>query len=153
VRSRLDELGPPASIHAVAYLEDMPSALAAADFAVSRAGAMTIAEFLNHGLPAVLVPLPTSAENHQMYNARALADAGAAVLVPQPELDARRLAAELGMLAGDAEALARMGVAARARSRPDARFEIAADIEGLLAGKRVGAPAARGASPGRGGAA
>ena len=53
-------------------LTEVRAALAAADFAVGRAGAMTIAEFLNQGLPALLIPLPTAAEDHQLLNARTL---------------------------------------------------------------------------------
>lgn len=123
---------PPASIHARAYLEDMPAALAAADVALSRAGAMATAELLNQGLPAVLVPLPTAAEDHQMHNARALADAGAALLLPQDELSAAKLATLLAELADDTDALEAMRAAALARARPDARTGIAADIATLL---------------------
>jgi UDP-N-acetylglucosamine--N-acetylmuramyl-(pentapeptide) pyrophosphoryl-undecaprenol N-acetylglucosamine transferase len=62
------------------YIQEMPRALAAADLAVSRAGAMALAELCAWGIPSVLVPLPTAAANHQHHNAVALADAGAASL-------------------------------------------------------------------------
>src|SRR5829696_6219571 len=73
------------------YVSPMSSAYAAADLAIARAGAMGTAEMCAWGIPAILVPLPTAAADHQTANARALADAGAAVLVPQRELDADRL--------------------------------------------------------------
>ena len=119
-------------VRMVPYVEDMPAALAAADFAVSRAGAMTTAEFLNQGLPAVLVPLPTAAADHQMRNARALEGAGAARVVPEGELDTTRLWDELVALAADADTRRRMREAALARARPGAAREIAADVASLL---------------------
>ena len=132
VTTSLERSGAPESIHVVPYLEDMPSALAAADLAVSRAGAMATAELLSQGLPAVLVPLPTAAEGHQMHNARALADAGTAVMVPQSELTAEVLASELKRLIADAKALARMRRRALDRAQPDAGRQIAADIASFL---------------------
>ena len=122
----------PAWVHVLPYVDDMPLALAAADFALSRAGAMTIAEFLNEGLPAILVPLPTSAEDHQSYNARDLAAAGAARHLPEAEMTPARLARELDSMASDPESLARMRRAARARARPDATREIARDVATFL---------------------
>lgn len=131
VAPRLEAAAAPA-VHAVDYLGEMPAALAAADLAVSRAGAMATAELLNQGLPAVLVPLPTAAEDHQMHNARALADAGAAVVVPQSELTAAGLAELLTELVTDPARLDSMRRAALARARPDARVQIAADVASLL---------------------
>ncbi len=132
VAARLTRLGYPPWVHVLPYIEDMPSALAAADLAVSRSGAMTTAELLNQGLPAVLVPLPTAAANHQAHNARALAEAGAAVAVSQAGLTADRLWAEVVRLAEDGTSLARMRGAALGRARPSAASEIAADVEALL---------------------
>jgi UDP-N-acetylglucosamine--N-acetylmuramyl-(pentapeptide) pyrophosphoryl-undecaprenol N-acetylglucosamine transferase len=125
-------LGYPPWVHVLPYIEDMPSALAAVDLAVSRSGAMTTAELLNQGLPAVLVPLPTAAANHQAHNARALAEAGTAVAVSQVGLTADRLWAEVVRLAEDGTSLARMRGAALGRARPSAASEIAADVEALL---------------------
>jgi UDP-N-acetylglucosamine--N-acetylmuramyl-(pentapeptide) pyrophosphoryl-undecaprenol N-acetylglucosamine transferase len=73
-------------IRVLPYIEVMADAYAAADLAVARSGAMSIAEITACGLPSVLVPLPTAAENHQERNARALADAGAAVMIPERDL-------------------------------------------------------------------
>jgi UDP-N-acetylglucosamine--N-acetylmuramyl-(pentapeptide) pyrophosphoryl-undecaprenol N-acetylglucosamine transferase len=119
-------------LHVVPYFEDMPAALAAADLAVSRAGAMSTAELLNQGLPAVLVPLPTSAEGHQMENARALEAAGAAIVVRQDELTPERLVAELRHVVSGPGVLGAMRDAALARAKPEARAEIAADVASLL---------------------
>lgn len=132
VEAALEAAGDPEWVHALPYVEDMPRALAAADFALSRAGAMTIAEFLNEGLPAILVPLPTAAENHQTHNARALQGAGAARVLPESELTADRLAAEIRSIAADPGALRRMREAARGRARPNATREIAADVATFL---------------------
>jgi UDP-N-acetylglucosamine--N-acetylmuramyl-(pentapeptide) pyrophosphoryl-undecaprenol N-acetylglucosamine transferase len=132
VRRRLDDLGAPATLHVVSYLDDMPAALAAADVALCRAGAMFTAELLSQGLPAVLVPLPTSAEGHQMHNARALEAAGAAIVVPQDELTPAVLVDRLAVLQRDAGLRAAMRTAALGRARPAARTEIAAAVAELL---------------------
>ena len=132
VSNALEDAGEPSWVHALPYVEDMPKALAAADFALSRAGAMTIAELLNEGLPAVLVPLPTAADDHQTHNARALEDAGAARVLPESELDAERLAREISSIAADRDALERMRAAARSRARPDATQAIASDVATFL---------------------
>lgn len=132
VREALDGIGSPEWVHAVPYVEDMPGALAAADLAVCRAGAMTTAEMMNEGLPAILVPLPTSAENHQLHNARALEAAGAARVLLQDELSPRRLAAELETMTSDPDGLADMSRRALERAHPRATDEIAGDVAMLL---------------------
>lgn len=126
------ECGAPSWVRVTGYVDDMPGVLSATDLAVSRAGAMFTAELLERGVPAVLVPLPTAAAGHQMHNARSLARAGAAVLVPQDELTGERLWAELGRLLSRPEELARMSRAARSLAKPTAAAEIAADLETFL---------------------
>jgi UDP-N-acetylglucosamine--N-acetylmuramyl-(pentapeptide) pyrophosphoryl-undecaprenol N-acetylglucosamine transferase len=93
--------------------------------AVCRAGGTTVAELAVVGLPAVLVPLPGAPGDHQTANAAALVRAGAAVLVPDHELTAERLAAELTPLVADSDRLARMGEAARSCAVPDAANRVA----------------------------
>jgi len=132
IEAALREVGQPEWVHALEYVEDMPAALTAADFALSRAGAMTIAELLNEGLPAILVPLPTAAEDHQTYNARALEDAGAARVLPEAELTGARLGEELRRLVQQPEALADMRRRAESRARPRATSDIASDVVTLL---------------------
>jgi UDP-N-acetylglucosamine--N-acetylmuramyl-(pentapeptide) pyrophosphoryl-undecaprenol N-acetylglucosamine transferase len=134
VRAALRGAGDPGWVRAVAYIDDMPAALAAADLAVSRAGAMATAEILNQGLPAVLVPLPTAAADHQRRNARALEEAGAAFLVEEEGLTGPALWSRVTSLLGDGEARAAMAEAARRRSRPDAARVIATDIVSFLPG-------------------
>lgn len=128
----LARAGSPDWVRLVAYIHDMPGALAAADLAVSRAGAMATSEFLVHGLPAILLPLPTAAEDHQTRNARALAEAGVAVHLPETGTDARALRAAMVDLASDEHRLASMARAARARAQPDATADIAAALTELL---------------------
>ncbi|MFS8636962.1 MAG: undecaprenyldiphospho-muramoylpentapeptide beta-N-acetylglucosaminyltransferase [Gemmatimonadota bacterium] len=133
VRERLAPLGIEGWVRVVGYIEEMPKALAAADFALSRAGAMATAELLAWGIPAILVPLPTAAADHQTHNARALEEAGAAVCVPEAELTPERLWSELRRLAGDAATRAAMAEKARMRARPDAAREIAERMLSLVA--------------------
>ncbi len=132
IRSELGELGAPDWVRAVPYIEEMPTALAAADLAVSRAGAMATAELLNHGLPAILVPLPTAAADHQSRNARALEEAGAALVLEESGLTGAALWARVEALMADHEACGRMSEAARERARPGAADEIAGAIAELL---------------------
>jgi UDP-N-acetylglucosamine--N-acetylmuramyl-(pentapeptide) pyrophosphoryl-undecaprenol N-acetylglucosamine transferase len=131
VGARLAEIGA-AGVHIVGYIQEMPEALAAADIAVSRAGAMATAELLAWGIPAVLVPLPTAAADHQIHNAWALAEAGTAVFLPESEATPGRLWGELVSLARDAERRGAMAAAARERARPDAARDIAGHLAALL---------------------
>jgi UDP-N-acetylglucosamine--N-acetylmuramyl-(pentapeptide) pyrophosphoryl-undecaprenol N-acetylglucosamine transferase len=109
----------------VEYEQDMVSLYSAADVAVLRAGANTVAELALAGVPAVLVPLPGSPGDHQGANARLLAAAGGAVVVPDGELDGARLASELEALLADPGRLATMGEAVKALGRPKAAEEVA----------------------------
>ncbi|AEW92700.1 MULTISPECIES: UDP-N-acetylglucosamine--N-acetylmuramyl-(pentapeptide) pyrophosphoryl-undecaprenol N-acetylglucosamine transferase [Streptomycetaceae] len=97
---------------AVAYLDRMDHAYAAADLVVCRAGSATVAELATVGLPAVLVPYPHAPHDHQTHNARVLTDAGAGLLLPDGECVAHRLAALVEPLLADPRRLAAMGRAA-----------------------------------------
>jgi UDP-N-acetylglucosamine--N-acetylmuramyl-(pentapeptide) pyrophosphoryl-undecaprenol N-acetylglucosamine transferase len=132
IAGRVQALGLSGWVHPQGYIHQMPHALAAADVAVSRAGAMALAELCAWGIPSVLVPLPTAAANHQYHNARALSDAGAATLLPESELAPGRLWSELVALTGD-EAR-RSGMAARAleRGQPNAAAKIVEHLGRLL---------------------
>jgi len=132
VEEALERAERPGWVHAMPYIEEMPAALAAADVALSRAGAMTTAEQLNQGVPALLVPLPTAAADHQMKNARSLEHAGAARVIPEDELSAERLAREFGRLLADPDRLRRMRERALERARPAATDTIAADVASFL---------------------
>lgn len=110
----------------VRYEDDMPTVLAAADLAVCRAGSSTCFELAAVGLPAILVPSPFVTADQQTQNARPLVAAGGAVLVPDAELDAARLADEVDRVLGDDVRRASMSAAARAWARPHAADDIAA---------------------------
>jgi UDP-N-acetylglucosamine--N-acetylmuramyl-(pentapeptide) pyrophosphoryl-undecaprenol N-acetylglucosamine transferase len=110
----------------VPYEDEMPAALAAADVAVCRSGSSTCFELAAAALPAVLVPSPYVTADQQTGNARHLVDGGAAVLVPDAELDGRRFAAEVEAILADPERWRAMSHAARALARPDAAARIAA---------------------------
>jgi UDP-N-acetylglucosamine--N-acetylmuramyl-(pentapeptide) pyrophosphoryl-undecaprenol N-acetylglucosamine transferase len=108
-------------------LEDFAAALAAADLVVGRSGG-SVFEVAAHGLPAILVPYPHAAGDHQSANARWMADGGAAVVIPDGELSGDRLAAEVGALLGDPEGLAAMGRASAALARPQAARDVAQEL-------------------------
>ncbi len=101
-----------------AFLDDMAAAYGWADVVLCRAGALTVAELAAAGLPAILVPFPHAVDDHQTGNARYLAEAGAAWLVPQGEFDAESLAGLLGGL--DRNELLERAERARALARPQA---------------------------------
>ena len=112
--------------HRVVPFEDrMPLLYGAADVCVARAGAMTVAELLVTGVPAILVPLPGAPRDHQTRNAEALVGMGAAVHVPDAECDGRRLAKELDALLSDPDRLHAMREAARVQGHPDAAARVA----------------------------
>ena len=111
------------------YLMPIAEAYAAADLAVTRAGAMTIAELCAWGIPSVLVALPTAAQNHQTHNAQAVALAGAAIALPQSELSVARLERIVGELREAPARLSAMHSAAIGRAKPHAADDIAAAIQ------------------------
>jgi UDP-N-acetylglucosamine--N-acetylmuramyl-(pentapeptide) pyrophosphoryl-undecaprenol N-acetylglucosamine transferase len=113
----------------VDYEEHMPALMSRATVAVCRAGAGTVAELSAAGLPAVLVPLAGAPSDHQARNSATLAEAGAAVVVPDAECDAARLDAVLAGLLADPARLDRMAAAARGLSRPDAAGRLADLVE------------------------
>ena len=119
------------------FLDDMPRRLANADLVVCRAGATTLAELAAAGRPAILVPFPFAADDHQRANAEAVRDAGAAVMIEDRELDGDRFAAEIAALAIDRPRRQRMAAAARTLARPDAAERIADVADALLDGKEA----------------
>jgi UDP-N-acetylglucosamine--N-acetylmuramyl-(pentapeptide) pyrophosphoryl-undecaprenol N-acetylglucosamine transferase len=114
-----------------AFIEDMGAAYGAAALAVARAGAMSCAELTAVGLPAVLVPYPFAADDHQRHNAEALVAAGAAEMILDRALDGPRLAAALRGLLADPARRARMAAAARALGRPEAAARVAEECLAL----------------------
>jgi UDP-N-acetylglucosamine--N-acetylmuramyl-(pentapeptide) pyrophosphoryl-undecaprenol N-acetylglucosamine transferase len=114
----------------VPYLDRMDLAYAAADLALTRAGAITCSELAVTATPAVLVPSPNVTADHQTKNARALADAGAAVLLPEADLASRFESAVLPLLHNEASRRD-MAEAAREIARPDAARTIAETVVAL----------------------
>ena len=110
------------------YLAPIADAYAASDLAITRSGAMTTAELAAWGIPPILIPLPTSAADHQTVNAKALAAAGAARWIPQLELSTSRLDSTVRELLRDPSALATIAKAGRERARPHAADDIARRI-------------------------
>lgn len=123
------------------YLSPITDAYAATDLAVARAGTMTLAELFAWHIPAVLIPLPTAAADHQTHNARTLAQAGAAVHLPQSELTGKRLAQTIESLLADPARAQALATAAAARARPHAAEEIARRVIALADGSVLGRPA------------
>ena len=124
----------PPAVHVLPFIDPMAEAWALADLAISRGGMSTLAELAAWGIPAIVVPLPSAAADHQAHNARAAARAGAAVHLDQAELDGDRLEREVAALLGDPERLGAMAAAARDRGRPDAAREIARRVIALAEG-------------------
>lgn len=113
-----------------AFIEDMATAYAAADVIVSRAGAGTISELCLIGKPAILIPSPNVAEDHQTHNAKALSEKGAAVLIPEKELD-KRFTAELAALVKVDKRAKLMGKNIKKLALPKATSDIVDIIEKL----------------------
>ncbi|HKW49002.1 MAG TPA: UDP-N-acetylglucosamine--N-acetylmuramyl-(pentapeptide) pyrophosphoryl-undecaprenol N-acetylglucosamine transferase [Gemmatimonadaceae bacterium] len=114
------------------YIAPMRDAYAAADLAIARAGAMGTAELCAWGIPAILVPLPTAAADHQAINARTLAAVGAAIYIPQIDFTAKRLDQTIRDLLAQPDELARLAAGAAARARPDAALDIAKRIATIM---------------------
>ena len=134
VRARYAEMGVQAEL--ATFFADIPARLAAAHLAIGRAGASTVAEFAVAGVPAILVPLPSAADDHQTRNARTLEAAGAAWTMPQPEFLAPALSRRLFNLLRDGDRLSAASVAAKAASNPRAA-EALADLVAELAAAGV----------------
>lgn len=111
------------SVHLEPFIDDMAAAYAWADLVICRAGALTVSELAAAGVAAWLVPLPHAVDDHQTANARVLADADAALLMPQAGLSVDSLAAAL--VAADREQLQSMAERARAQARPRATEQVA----------------------------
>jgi UDP-N-acetylglucosamine--N-acetylmuramyl-(pentapeptide) pyrophosphoryl-undecaprenol N-acetylglucosamine transferase len=115
-----------ASSEVQAFISDMPGVFARADLILCRSGASTVAEIAAAGKPAVFVPFPLAADDHQRVNAQALERVGAAVVVEETRLDQVWLVDTLAALLQDQSRLSRMAAAARVLSHRDAAAKIAA---------------------------
>jgi UDP-N-acetylglucosamine--N-acetylmuramyl-(pentapeptide) pyrophosphoryl-undecaprenol N-acetylglucosamine transferase len=140
--AKLEALGSPSHYHLHSYIEPFADALAAADLAAARAGG-SVLELAVAGLPALLVPYPHATADHQTRNARWMEQAGAAVVVPDAELDGPRLAREVAALLGAPARLRAMSAAASRVSRPDAAAFIAHETLAVARGPGRGRRARR----------
>ncbi len=113
------------------FIDDMAAALVAADLALCRSGASTLAELAVVGLPAVLVPYPHAVGGHQQYNAELFRQVGAAEIIADSELSGKRLADAVAAIALDSAAISRMSASAASLARPDAADRIAGIIREL----------------------
>jgi UDP-N-acetylglucosamine--N-acetylmuramyl-(pentapeptide) pyrophosphoryl-undecaprenol N-acetylglucosamine transferase len=132
LRARLDELGAPPHYRLLPYVEPFADALAAADLAAARAGG-SVFELAAAGLPSILVPYPHATGNHQDANAGFMARAGAAVVITDAQLDAPRLAREVGGLLAAPQRMAEMSNAAHAVAKPDAADQVAEELLAVVA--------------------
>jgi UDP-N-acetylglucosamine--N-acetylmuramyl-(pentapeptide) pyrophosphoryl-undecaprenol N-acetylglucosamine transferase len=130
VKAAYELVGLQQGIEVVAFIDDMAARLAHCDLVVCRAGAVTVSELCAAGVPSVLVPLIVSTTSHQRDNALHLAQHGAAVHLPQTELNPQTLADTLKSL--DRTTLLAMAEKARALSRPRAAARVADEIERLV---------------------
>ncbi|HEX2293749.1 MAG TPA: undecaprenyldiphospho-muramoylpentapeptide beta-N-acetylglucosaminyltransferase [Actinomycetota bacterium] len=125
-QKRLAELGAEHVVDAMEFLDRMELAYAAADVAITRAGAGTVAELPAAGLPAVLIPYPHAPGDHQTLNAQPLVDAGAAYVVADREATPDRVGPLLEQLIADRGRLAEMGEKAKRLAKPNAADDLAA---------------------------
>jgi UDP-N-acetylglucosamine--N-acetylmuramyl-(pentapeptide) pyrophosphoryl-undecaprenol N-acetylglucosamine transferase len=116
-----------------AFITNMPRAFANADLIVCRSGASTVAEITAAGKPAIFIPFPRAADDHQTRNAQALQKAGAAVLIPQSQLAGDSLAKDIVGLLKDRPRLSGMSAASKRLAHPDAGREIA-EMAATIAG-------------------
>ena len=111
-------------VEVVAFINDIEEYYQNADLLICRAGALTLAELGELGKPAILVPFPHAAHDHQTFNARAFADSGAAWLRVESEFESQLLADDVESLINDPQTLTKMAQAAQKLARPEAREKI-----------------------------
>lgn len=119
------------------FIDDMAAAYRWADVVICRAGALTVSEIAAVGVPAIFVPYPHAVDDHQTANARFLSERHAGWLLPQTELTASGLAAQLQRLASDRAQLLRTAEAARQAAITDAAEQVAAVCEQLMGATQI----------------
>ena len=150
LRKQLDELGSPQHYRLFRFIEPFADALAAADIAVARAGG-SVFELAAAGLPAILVPYPHATADHQTANARFMEQAGAALVIPDSELDGPRLAREVAALLGSTPANGSDGEGSEGggaprRGGPDRRRAARARFDAMRSGSCLAPAQSRGTS-------
>ncbi len=142
VRAKYAELKIPADLST--YILDMPAKLADSHLVIARSGASTITELTAAGRPAILVPYAAATDDHQTANAREMAQAGGARVIPEHEFTAETLARQIEALAADPQALANAAARSLSVGRPHAARDLADLIERIAGGA---APVAVGLTP------
>jgi UDP-N-acetylglucosamine--N-acetylmuramyl-(pentapeptide) pyrophosphoryl-undecaprenol N-acetylglucosamine transferase len=117
------------------FFTDIPRRLSEAQLVISRSGASSVADIAVIGRPAILVPFAAATADHQSANARGLVEAEAAILIPENQLDAATLAAQITAVLSNPQAASRMARNALAQGRPDATQRLAALVETLVTRK------------------
>jgi UDP-N-acetylglucosamine--N-acetylmuramyl-(pentapeptide) pyrophosphoryl-undecaprenol N-acetylglucosamine transferase len=131
VQARYRELGLEGRVQVFAFIETMAAAYGAADLVIGRAGALTLAELAIVGKPAILIPLPTAADDHQSKNAADFAEVGAAIVLDQRKASAEDLAAAITTLASDRTKRQVMGKAMHDLARPRAAEAIVDRLQAM----------------------
>ncbi|NIZ11227.1 undecaprenyldiphospho-muramoylpentapeptide beta-N-acetylglucosaminyltransferase [Pseudooceanicola sp. HF7] len=128
-----------AGIHAEvkSFFDDVPDRLSEAQLVITRSGASTVADISVIGRPSILVPFAAAAGDHQTANARGLAEAGAAIMIPESKLDAATLAGQVALVLDNPQGAVQMAHAALAHGKPDAATELADMVEHLAAGNAI----------------
>ena len=129
VQAAYTRLGIPAEVSP--FIDNMPQAFAQVDLVICRSGASTVAEITAAGKPAIFIPFPRAADDHQRRNAEAVAAAGAAVMIPEAELTPANLAQTIAGLLSDDNRLREMQVRARTLAHPDAAERLARMVADL----------------------
>lgn len=117
------------SIRVQGYINNIKDYISAADLLICRAGALSLAELMAAGKPAIIVPIPNSVGNHQYFNAKAISDVGGAFLVEEANLDIDDICEKIEYLAANPEALNNMGRACRSMASLDAADRIYEEIK------------------------
>jgi UDP-N-acetylglucosamine--N-acetylmuramyl-(pentapeptide) pyrophosphoryl-undecaprenol N-acetylglucosamine transferase len=129
VRAAYDGAGIPSEVET--FFDDVPNRIADAQLVISRAGASTVADLSVIGRPAILIPYAAAAADHQTANARGLAEAGAAIVVPESRLTPDSLAEQAALILSSPDGARQMARAALSTARPDAASSLADLVEGL----------------------
>lgn len=129
------DMGKNGNVTVMSYLYNIQDALAAADLVISRAGAATLAELTALGIPSILVPYPYASENHQEFNARALEEEGAALVVLDRQLSGELLCNKVAELLDDRDKLSEMASASKKMGKDQALDDIIDYVDELICGK------------------
>jgi UDP-N-acetylglucosamine--N-acetylmuramyl-(pentapeptide) pyrophosphoryl-undecaprenol N-acetylglucosamine transferase len=132
VEQAYEKVGALENTQVVPFIEDVPAALTQADLVIQRAGASALAETCAIGRPSLLIPYPFAAADHQLRNARALEEHGAAICIPSDDANPELLSDHLVKLENDVERRKRMAKAALAHGKPQASLTIAQDLLSLV---------------------